>query len=150
MLVAPQGALERVPLPWFLKKRFLDAYLRDVHHYLFDVEFGPPGKPAVHIQQTIRKRFVDAVARRAGGRVFTPDIARLGEYVVADYLRTRRGRRAARQRPNRARLRKESTAVPLKVAREELPALNLTPNDVIKALHEHPAIREAAGGHQLV
>src|SRR5215204_1591239 len=39
-------------------------------------------------------RFVDAMARRAGGRVFTPDIGRLGEYVVADYLRARRGRRA--------------------------------------------------------
>ena len=39
-------------------------------------------------------RFVDALARRAGGRVFTPDIGRLGEYVVADYLRARRGRRA--------------------------------------------------------
>ena len=39
------------------------------------------------------RRFVDAMARRAGGRVFTPDIGRLGEYVVADYLRTRRGRR---------------------------------------------------------
>ncbi len=38
-------------------------------------------------------RFVDAIARRAGGRVFTPDIARLGEYVVADYLQARRGRR---------------------------------------------------------
>jgi uncharacterized protein with von Willebrand factor type A (vWA) domain len=38
-------------------------------------------------------RFVDALARRAGGRVFTPDISRLGEYVVADYLRVRRGRR---------------------------------------------------------
>jgi uncharacterized protein with von Willebrand factor type A (vWA) domain len=38
-------------------------------------------------------RFVDAMARRAGGRVFTPDIGRLGEYVVADYLRARRGRR---------------------------------------------------------
>jgi uncharacterized protein with von Willebrand factor type A (vWA) domain len=38
-------------------------------------------------------RFVDAVAKRAGGRVFTPDIGRLGEYVVADYLRSRRGRR---------------------------------------------------------
>ena len=38
-------------------------------------------------------RFVDAVARRAGGRVFTPAIDRLGEYVVADYLRARRGRR---------------------------------------------------------
>lgn len=38
-------------------------------------------------------RFVDAVARRAGGRVFTPSIDRLGEYVVADYIRARRGRR---------------------------------------------------------
>lgn len=38
-------------------------------------------------------RFVDAVARRAGGRVLTPDVGRLGEYVVADYLRARRGRR---------------------------------------------------------
>ncbi|QNN51335.1 hypothetical protein [Nocardioides mesophilus] len=38
-------------------------------------------------------RFVDAVARRAGGRVFTPDLSRLGEYVVADYLRARKGRR---------------------------------------------------------
>ncbi|MGI8900554.1 MAG: vWA domain-containing protein [Nocardioides sp.] len=36
-------------------------------------------------------RFVDAMARRAGGRVLTPDVARLGEYVVADYLRARRG-----------------------------------------------------------
>jgi uncharacterized protein with von Willebrand factor type A (vWA) domain len=38
-------------------------------------------------------RFVDAVGRRAAGRVFTPDLSRLGEYVVADYLRARRGRR---------------------------------------------------------
>jgi uncharacterized protein with von Willebrand factor type A (vWA) domain len=38
-------------------------------------------------------RFVDALAQRAGGRVFTPDISRLGEYVVADYLKARRGRR---------------------------------------------------------
>ncbi len=36
------------------------------------------------------RRFVDAVAKRSGGRVFTPDIDRLGEYVVADYLRSRR------------------------------------------------------------
>ncbi|HLR83783.1 MAG TPA: hypothetical protein VK059_02475 [Nocardioidaceae bacterium] len=35
-------------------------------------------------------RFVDAVARRNGGRVFTPELGRLGEYVVSDYLRSRR------------------------------------------------------------
>ncbi|MEG3632200.1 vWA domain-containing protein [Micromonospora palythoicola] len=39
------------------------------------------------------RRFVDAVARRSGGRVFTPDTDDLGEYVVSDYLRARRGRR---------------------------------------------------------
>jgi len=38
-------------------------------------------------------RFVDSVARRNGGRVFTPELGRLGEYVVADYLDARRGRR---------------------------------------------------------
>ncbi len=38
-------------------------------------------------------RFVDAIARRSAGRVFTPDIGRLGEYVVSDYIRARRGRR---------------------------------------------------------
>jgi len=39
-------------------------------------------------------RFVEAVAQRNGGRVFTSDADRLGEYVVSDYLRARRGRRA--------------------------------------------------------
>jgi uncharacterized protein with von Willebrand factor type A (vWA) domain len=39
-------------------------------------------------------RFVDAVARRNSGRVFTPELGRLGEYVVADYLRARTGRRS--------------------------------------------------------
>jgi uncharacterized protein with von Willebrand factor type A (vWA) domain len=34
--------------------------------------------------------FVEEVARRNGGRVFAPDVDRLGEYVVSDYLRTRR------------------------------------------------------------
>ncbi len=35
--------------------------------------------------------FVEEVARRNGGRLFRPEPQRLGEYVVADFLRTRRG-----------------------------------------------------------
>ncbi|KWV34177.1 VWA domain-containing protein [Micromonospora rifamycinica] len=35
------------------------------------------------------RRFMDAVARRARGRLFTPDLGDLGEYVVSDYLRSR-------------------------------------------------------------
>jgi uncharacterized protein with von Willebrand factor type A (vWA) domain len=37
--------------------------------------------------------FVEHLAARNGGRVFSPDAERLGEYVVSDYLRARRGRR---------------------------------------------------------
>jgi len=37
--------------------------------------------------------FVEHLAERNGGRVFSPDPSRLGEYVVQDYLRARRGRR---------------------------------------------------------
>jgi uncharacterized protein with von Willebrand factor type A (vWA) domain len=39
------------------------------------------------------RRFMDAVARRSGGRVLTPSAQDLGQYVVADYLRARRRRR---------------------------------------------------------
>lgn len=64
----PQGTLERIPLPWFIKKRFMNAYLRDVHHYLFDVDFAPAGGKPVRIQQEIRKRFVDVLC--------APDVSR--------------------------------------------------------------------------
>jgi uncharacterized protein with von Willebrand factor type A (vWA) domain len=40
--------------------------------------------------------FVEHLAERNGGRVFAADPARLGEYVVSDYLRARRGRRGGR------------------------------------------------------
>ena len=39
--------------------------------------------------------FMQEVGRRNGGRVFLPKPGALGEYVVADYLRARRGRRRA-------------------------------------------------------
>ena len=39
------------------------------------------------------QRFVGAVAQRNGGRVFSPDAAELGRYVVDDYVRARRGKR---------------------------------------------------------
>lgn len=38
------------------------------------------------------RRFMEAVARRNGGRVLTPSPDRLGSYVVSDYLRSRAGR----------------------------------------------------------
>jgi uncharacterized protein with von Willebrand factor type A (vWA) domain len=41
------------------------------------------------------QRFVEGLAARNGGRVFSAEADRLGEYVVSDYLRSRRGGRRA-------------------------------------------------------
>jgi hypothetical protein len=84
---APQGTLERVPLPWFIKRRFLAAYLRDVHHYLFDVEFAPPGGTAVRIQQTIRQRFVEALCAPTCSRPHVVVSHSLGTVIAYDCLK---------------------------------------------------------------
>ena len=83
----PQGALERVPLPWFLKKRILNAFLRDVHHYLFDVEFAPPGGTPVRIQKTIRSRFVESVCAAAVTRPHVVVAHSLGTVIAYDCLK---------------------------------------------------------------
>ncbi len=56
-----QLGLERIPLPWFIKKRFMEAFLRDAHHYLFDIEFSPRLGETYPVQQEIRRRFVEAL-----------------------------------------------------------------------------------------
>jgi len=83
----PSGQLERVPLPWFLKKRILDTFLRDVHHYLFDVEFAPAGRPPVRLQQTIRTRFVDALRDSAVSRPHIVVSHSMGTVIAYDCLK---------------------------------------------------------------
>ena len=84
---APPGTLERVPLPWFIKKAFLDAYLRDVHHYMFNVRFAPPGREPVPIQDTIRRRFVDALRRPGVTRPHVVVSHSLGTVIAYDCLK---------------------------------------------------------------
>jgi hypothetical protein len=87
MPAQPQGTLERVPLPWFLKKPIMDAFLRDVHHYLFDVEFGPPGRPPVPIQKTIRERFIGSVCGKAVTRPHVVISHSMGTVIAYDCLK---------------------------------------------------------------
>ena len=83
----PRGALERVPLPWFLKKPIMDAFLRDVHHYLFDVEFAPPGRPPLRIQKTIRERFIASVCAPAVTRPHVVVSHSMGTVIAYDCLK---------------------------------------------------------------
>jgi len=83
----PQGTLERVPLPWFLKKPIMDAFLRDVHHYLFDVEFAPNGRPPVPIQKTIRERFIDSICSKTVSRPHVVVSHSMGTVIAYDCLK---------------------------------------------------------------
>ena len=52
---------ERIPLPGWMKKRIMSAYLRDVHHYLWNVSFSPRPGEEFKVQTEIRKRVQDAL-----------------------------------------------------------------------------------------
>jgi hypothetical protein len=77
---------ERVPLPGPLKRRLMKAFLRDVHHYLWDAEFSAGGRPAVRVRHRIRELAVAAM---------TVDVPRphvvvghsLGSVIAYDVLR---------------------------------------------------------------
>jgi hypothetical protein len=82
-----QLPLERIPLPWALKERFLETFLRDVHAYLFDVEVKPRPGATYRVQQEIRRRFVDALGQAS---VSAPHIVvshSMGTVVAYDCLK---------------------------------------------------------------
>jgi len=60
---APDGSfaneLERIPLPWVVKKEFLRRFIRDVHHYLFNSTSSPRPGETYEVQSEIRKRFIE-------------------------------------------------------------------------------------------
>jgi hypothetical protein len=57
----PGGALERIPLPWVIKRPFMKLLARDTHHYLFNKEFSPRDGTRYKVRDEIRSRFVKAL-----------------------------------------------------------------------------------------
>jgi hypothetical protein len=56
---------ERIPLPGWLKKRMMATFLRDVHHYLYNIQFCPRAGTTYQLQDEIRKRLVTALQEGA-------------------------------------------------------------------------------------
>jgi len=54
--------VERIPLPWPVKEAFLQAFLRDVHHYLFNTRHSPRPGVEYRVQDEIRRRFLADLA----------------------------------------------------------------------------------------
>lgn len=79
---------ERIPLPWWLKRRIMKIFLRDVHHYLFNAEYSPRNGVTYRVQDEIRNRFVNAIQQ--GHEKGTPHIVvshSMGTVIAYDCLK---------------------------------------------------------------
>ncbi len=93
--------LERIPLPWPVKERLMRRLLRDVHHYLFNVDYSPRPGETFKVQDEIRGRMIKALQEGATmpgphvvishsmGTVIAYDcLKRVGDAPVVDGLMT--------------------------------------------------------------
>jgi hypothetical protein len=79
---------ERIPLPWPIKKAFLETFLRDVHHYLFDAQSTPRPGTTFQVRKEIRSRFVTKVnAVPAGNGPHVVVAHSLGTVIAYDCLK---------------------------------------------------------------
>jgi len=56
-----EKSFERIPLPWWLKRRIMKAFLRDVHHYLFNTESTPRPNDKYRVRDEIRSRTIETL-----------------------------------------------------------------------------------------
>jgi hypothetical protein len=52
---------ERVPVPAWLRKRIMARFVRDAHHYFFNIEFSPRPGSSFHVRDELRSRFMDSL-----------------------------------------------------------------------------------------
>ena len=85
--IVADSPLEAVPLPPWLKRRLMRAFLRDVHHYLYDVEFSPRTGESFRVRRDVRARTVAALTN--DGPMPRPHVVighSLGSVVAYDVL----------------------------------------------------------------
>ncbi|MFN5997831.1 MAG: hypothetical protein ACK47C_17020 [Paracoccaceae bacterium] len=58
-------ALERIPLPWAIKRPFLKLFVRDTHHYLFNTLHTPRAGETFQVRDEVRGRFIRALSDAA-------------------------------------------------------------------------------------
>lgn len=79
---------ERIPLPWWAKRRLMKALLRDVHHYLFNAGHSPRPGETYRVQDEIRRRMIAALEE--GARKPSPHLVvshSMGTVIAYDCLK---------------------------------------------------------------
>jgi hypothetical protein len=83
---AAEAKLERVPLPWVVKRPLMKLVLRDVHHYLFNEEHTPRPGQTFRVQEEIRRRTL-AVLEAAPSRPHVVVSHSMGTVIAYDCLK---------------------------------------------------------------
>lgn len=60
-----KATLELIPLPWAVKEPIMRRLLRDVHHYLWNVDYSPRPGASFKVQDEIRGRMIRALEEGA-------------------------------------------------------------------------------------
>ncbi len=77
---------ERVPVPAWLRKRIMSRFVRDAHHYFFNVEFSPRPGESFLVRDVLRKRFLDKVKAAAADAPLVVVSHSMGTVIAYDCL----------------------------------------------------------------
>lgn len=82
----PSIDFERVPLPGPLKRRLMKAFLRDVHHYLWDTAHEPRPGELYHVRTEVRRRALKSMLAAGSSRPHVVVGHSLGSVIAYDVL----------------------------------------------------------------
>lgn len=81
------ASFERIPLPWWLKRRIMKSLLRDVHHYLFNTEHSPRPGDRYRVRDEIRERTIRELRRHEDRRPHLVVSHSMGTIIAYDCLK---------------------------------------------------------------
>ncbi|MDX1980953.1 MAG: hypothetical protein SFV51_11835 [Bryobacteraceae bacterium] len=77
---------ERVPVPAWLRKRIMGRFVRDAHHYFFNLDFSPRPGVTYKVRDEMRRRFVDALKAGENNRPLVVVSHSMGTVIAYDCL----------------------------------------------------------------
>ena len=79
--------LERIPLPWFIKKAVMKSLLVEVHHYLFNNKTEPRKGEHYQVQDEIRTRFINELNKHTEKDIHLVISHSMGTVISYDCIR---------------------------------------------------------------
>jgi len=78
---------ERVPVPPWLRKRIMARFVRDAHHYFYNLDFSPRAGATYRVRDELRRRFMSKLEAAAATRPIVVVSHSMGTIIAYDCLR---------------------------------------------------------------